>query len=77
MIYKGYEGIITCIDDEANLLTGHVIGLQNDGVMFQGRDAVELRKAFEDSVDDYLEWCAKLGDQPEKPMTNTEEAAHA
>jgi predicted HicB family RNase H-like nuclease len=29
----------------------------------------ELRRAFEDSVDDYLEFCASRGEQPEKPYS--------
>lgn len=69
MRYKGYEGVITFVDDEKNLLTGEVIGLKSDGIMFQGRDAVELKKAFEESVDDYLEWCQAEGDEPERPFS--------
>lgn len=71
MRHKGYEGVVTHVDDEANLMTGQITGLGRDGVMFQGRDAAELRKAFEESVDDYLEWAAKEAWEPEKPFSGT------
>src|SRR6185295_4965735 len=29
----------------------------------------ELKKAFRDSVDDYLEFCARRGEQPDKPYS--------
>ena len=29
----------------------------------------ELRKAFSDSVEDYLEYCAERGENPEKPYS--------
>lgn len=29
----------------------------------------QLRKAFHDSVDDYLEFCAERGESPEKPYS--------
>ncbi len=37
-----------------------------DVVTFQGETVSELRKAFYDSVDDYLELCAERGESPEK-----------
>jgi predicted HicB family RNase H-like nuclease len=68
MRYKNYEGVITHIDDQADLITGEVNGIQ-DGIMFQGRTASELKKAFEESIDDYLAWAAKDGFEPEKPFS--------
>ena len=38
-------------------------------ITFQGRTVEEVKQAFRDSVDDYLEFCAKRGEQPEKPFT--------
>jgi predicted HicB family RNase H-like nuclease len=66
--YKGYEGIITYVDDEADLITGEVVGLQ-DIITFQARTPAELKQAFEESVDDYLAWCAEDGRKPEKPFS--------
>jgi predicted HicB family RNase H-like nuclease len=45
-----------------------VIGLR-DVITFQGRTVNEVKKAFRDSVDDYLAFCAKRREEPEKPFT--------
>jgi predicted HicB family RNase H-like nuclease len=38
-------------------------------VGFHGESVQELRAAFEDAVNDYLETCAKLGRDPQKPYS--------
>lgn len=40
-----------------------------DVVTFEGRTVDELRKAFADSVDDYLEFCRLRNEKPEKPYS--------
>ena len=40
-------------------------------VSYEGTDIVSLRKAFEEAVDDYLEFCKEQGRQPEKPFKGT------
>ena len=67
MEYKGYFSKVE-FDDEANIFHGEVINLR-DVVTFQGETVDELRKAFHDSVDDYLEFCAARGEEPEKPYS--------
>ncbi len=67
MEYKGYIGNVE-FDDEANIFHGEVINLR-DVVTFQGSTVIQLRKAFRDSVDDYLEFCAERGESPEKPYS--------
>lgn len=67
MEYKGYVGQVE-FDDDANIFHGEVINLR-DVVTFQGSSVGELRKAFEESVDDYLEFCAERGESPEKPYS--------
>jgi len=64
MKYKGYFGEIT-YDDEAKIFHGEVIGLK-DIITFQGKSVNELKKAFQDSINDYLAWCEERGEQPEK-----------
>ncbi len=64
MKYKGYLGEIT-YDDEAKIFHGEVIGLK-DVITFQGRSINELKKAFHESINDYLEWCRERGEKPEK-----------
>ena len=67
MTYKGYSGTVR-YDDEAEILHGEVLGIR-DVVTFQGRTVEELKKAFEDSIDDYLEFCEKRGETPDKPFS--------
>ena len=67
MQYKGYIGIVE-YDDEAGIFHGEVANLR-DVITFQGDSVSELRKAFTDSVEDYLEFCAQRGEQPEKPLS--------
>lgn len=67
MEYKGYFAKVE-FDDEANIFHGEVINLR-DVITFQGKTVKELRKAFKDSVDDYLEFCVERGEDPEKPFS--------
>ena len=64
MKYKGYEGVVS-FDDEAGIFHGEVIGLR-DVVTFQGKSVEEIRTAFEESINDYLEFCESRGEQPDK-----------
>ncbi|MFD2642930.1 type II toxin-antitoxin system HicB family antitoxin [Pseudomonas japonica] len=64
MTYKGYAARIE-YSDEDQLLIGHVAGIR-DVIGFHGESVVELRNAFEEAVDDYLETCARLGREPQK-----------
>lgn len=65
--YKGYTGQVQ-LDIEAEILHGQIANLR-DVVTFQGRSFEELKQAFHDSVDDYLEFCDDLGQEPEKPYS--------
>ena len=65
--YKGYIGKVD-FDDEAEIFHGEVINLR-DVITFQGRSVVELRKAFKDSINDYLEFCAERHESPEKLLS--------
>jgi len=67
MTYKGY-GCTVRFDDEADIFHGEVSGLR-DVVTFQGRTVDELRSAFRESVDDYLEFCESRGEEPDKPYS--------
>ncbi|MCB0065413.1 MAG: type II toxin-antitoxin system HicB family antitoxin, partial [Caldilineaceae bacterium] len=69
MEYKGYIGKVE-FDDDANIFHGEVINLR-DVITFQGESVQELRDAFRDSVDDYLEFCAERNEDPEKPYSGT------
>lgn len=67
MEYKGYAAKVE-FDDEAEIFHGEVIGIR-DVVTFQGKTAKELKKAFKESVDDYLSFCRERGEAPDKPFT--------
>ena len=67
MEYKGYIGHVE-FDDDAEIFHGEVINTR-DVITFQGKTVDEIKQAFRDSVVDYLEYCTKLGQQPEKPFT--------
>jgi predicted HicB family RNase H-like nuclease len=45
-----------------------VVGLR-DIVSFEGRSVDELKTALADSIEDYLEFCRELGQEPEKPLS--------
>jgi predicted HicB family RNase H-like nuclease len=68
MEYKGYLSRIE-FDDEAEIFHGEVINIR-DVITFQGKTVDELRKAFEDSVEDYLAFCAERGEEPDKPFSS-------
>lgn len=67
MTYKGYVGRIA-YDDENELFHGEVVNIR-DVVTFQGTTVRELKRAFRESVDDYLNFCAERGEPPEKPLS--------
>ena len=67
MEYKGYLGQVE-FDDEAGTFHGEVINTR-DVITFQGKSVAELKKAFQDSVDDYLAFCAARGEEPDKPSS--------
>ena len=67
MEYKGYIGKVE-IDDEVGILYGEVINVR-DVITFEGASVDEIQKAFQESVDDYLAFCAKRNESPEKPFS--------
>ena len=67
MNYRGYAARIA-YSDEDGCFVGHIAGIR-DVVGFHGESVTELRAAFEEAVDDYLETCARLGRAPQKPYS--------
>lgn len=67
MNYKGYAARVD-YSEEDGVLVGHIAGIR-DVVGFHGESVQELRAAFEEAVNDYLETCAKLGRAPQKPYS--------
>ncbi len=67
MTYKGYAARVE-YDDADGIFFGRVAGLR-DGVNFHGQTVDELRAAFRESVEDYLDLCARIGKPAEKPYS--------
>src|SRR5260370_30400656 len=67
MEYKGYVGQVEYLD-EAEIFHGEVINTR-DVITFQGATVAELKRAFHDSVEDYLAFCAARREEPEKPFS--------
>ncbi len=67
MHHAGYVAMIE-LDEDAGLFHGEVINTR-DVLTFQGATLKELRKAFADTVADYLAWCRERGKRPERPYS--------
>ncbi|MCR1827244.1 type II toxin-antitoxin system HicB family antitoxin [Pseudomonas oleovorans] len=66
MTYKGYAARIE-YSDENGLFVGHIAGIRDVvGFHFHGESVQELRTAFEEAVNDYLDTCAQLDRPPQK-----------
>jgi len=62
--YKGYYASLH-LSSEDEVFYGKLIGI-DDLVNFEGASIKELKKAFHEAVDDYLETCEQLGKEPNK-----------
>ena len=67
MKYKGYEATIE-FDEEDRLFVGRVINTR-DIIVFDGLSVSELEQSFQAVIDEYLEDCAELGKEPNKPFS--------
>ena len=67
MSYKGYSARVE-YDDEDGIFTGRIAGIR-DGVGFHADSVAELREAFHDAVEDYIETCARIGKEPQKAFS--------
>ena len=67
LTYKGYIGHVE-FDDEADIFHGEVINT-HDIITFQGKTVAEIKKAFRESINDYLAFCKERNEEPEKPFS--------
>ena len=65
MIYKGYTAEYE-IDPDDGVFHGQVVGIE-DIITFESDNLENLEREFRISVDDYLEWCAEDGVEPNRP----------
>ncbi len=62
--YKDYISTVQ-FSAEDEVFYGKILGI-SDLVTFEGTSVKELKKAFKEAVEDYLETCKELGKSPEK-----------
>jgi predicted HicB family RNase H-like nuclease len=65
--YKGYSARVE-LDPDDECFVGRLAGI-NDVVGFHGASIEELKAAFREAVDDYIETCRKSGKPPERPYS--------
>lgn len=67
LTYKGYSARVE-YDDDDGIFFGKIAGIR-DGVGFHADTVTDLKAAFREAVDDYMETCAKIGKEPQKPYS--------
>ena len=65
MTHQGYAPRIE-YDDDDRTFAGRIAGIR-DGVGFHADSVDGLREALHEAVEDYLETCAKTGQEPQRP----------
>jgi predicted HicB family RNase H-like nuclease len=65
--YKGFRAKYF-LDDRKGIIRGTVLNIR-DTITFYGKTVPQVSKAFRDSVDEYLAFCAEEGVEPEKPFS--------
>lgn len=63
--YKGYYASVN-FSAEDEVFFGKILGI-DDLVNFEGASVKELKKAFHEAVEDYLETCKKMDKEPNLP----------
>jgi predicted HicB family RNase H-like nuclease len=66
MHFKGYEG--TAEVDLARRVCRSRILFIDDLVTYESRTPDRLQREFEAAVDDYIETCAEVGKEPQRPV---------
>lgn len=67
--YRGYHASVE-YDAEDEIFVGEVFGIA-DSLNFHGTSVPELKKMFEQCVDNYLELCETIGKNPDKEFKGT------
>lgn len=62
--YKSYNANIH-FSAQDEVFYGKILGI-NDLITFEGNSVKDLKKAFKEAVDDYLETCKQLNKTPDK-----------
>lgn len=67
MKYKSYEAVIK-YDEDGQFFHGEVVNTR-DVITFQGKSITELKREMKASVDQYLEFCRKRKEEPDRPFS--------
>jgi len=67
--YKGYFATVH-FSAEDEIFYGKIIGI-NDLVSFEGDSVLELKSAFQEAVEDYLDTCKELNKEPDRMYKGT------
>ncbi|MHB0990165.1 MAG: type II toxin-antitoxin system HicB family antitoxin [Burkholderiales bacterium] len=69
LTHKGFTGSIAASIQD-NCLYGKILFV-DDVITYEGTTVVEIKEAFIKAVDDYLDYCCRNGQQPNKPYSGT------
>lgn len=71
MAYKGYgvtQIYIECDEETGNAILYGKLDDITDLITFQADTLRDIEQSFHDAVDDYLDFCKKIGKAPERPQ---------
>lgn len=68
--YQGYMGSIE-YDEKERFLCGHVQGMRDELLNYNGKSVAELEKKFKNAIDKYLFTCQKKGEAPKRPYNGS------
>ncbi|MCK4761898.1 MAG: type II toxin-antitoxin system HicB family antitoxin [Candidatus Aminicenantes bacterium] len=66
LTYKNYTGSVE-YSAEDEVFYGKIEFI-TDTVLYEGRSVEELKKNFQEAVEDYIEACEDMGKKPQKPF---------
>ncbi len=64
--YKGYTGSVE-YSEEDEIFYGKIEFI-TDSVLYEGSSVEELKRNFQEAVEDYIETCIEIGKEPQKPF---------
>jgi len=64
--YKGYTGSVE-YSEEDEIFYGKIEFI-TDSVLYEGSSVEELKRNFQEAVEDYIEACSEIGKEPQKPF---------
>ena len=69
LYYKGYIGSIKYCKADC-CFAGKVLGMNDDLILYEGKDIDELQADFEAGIESYFESCEEMGIEPRKPAAH-------